>query len=96
MILSVLTNIFGVSAFVTSMIGIVPQIWKSFRTKSTCDISMLMLVNYFVCSVSWLGYGILSKTGYVILSNVFGTTTTLIAILQKLHYDGRKKCDSSK
>ncbi len=89
--IAILTNIFGGAAFVTSMIGIVPQIWKSFRIKSTCDISMLMLINYFICSASWLGYGILTKAGYVILSNIFGVLTTFTAIMQKLYYDRKKK-----
>jgi MtN3 and saliva related transmembrane protein len=82
-----LVNFFGIIAFITSMIGVLPQIYKCYKTKSSKDISMIMMINFFICSSAWLGYGILSGAGYVILSNVFGVFVTGIAIYQKIHYD---------
>jgi MtN3 and saliva related transmembrane protein len=86
-----LINFFGVIAFITSMIGVLPQIYKSFKTKSCSDVSMLMMINFFICSFSWLFYGILTKSLYVILSNIFGSFITFFAILQKMHYDKKTK-----
>jgi MtN3 and saliva related transmembrane protein len=82
-----LINFFGIIAFITSMVGVLPQIYKSFRTKSCKDVSMIMMINFFICSASWLGYGLLTKTSYVILSNVFGVLITSLAIYQKIYYD---------
>ena len=70
-----------------TMIGVWPQIYKSFMTKSTSDVSMLMLINYFICSAAWLAYGGLTSAIYVIISNIFGVVTVGVAIWQKLHYD---------
>lgn len=80
-------NFFGTIALITSIIGLLPQIYKSFKTKSTNDISMIMLLNYFVCSVSWIVYGICTNSSFVIWSNIVGLITSLISIIQKKHYD---------
>ncbi len=87
-----LINFFGILAFITSIIGVLPQIYKSYKTKSCSDVSMIMMINFFFCSFSWLCYGILTLTLYVILSNVFGTIVTFVAIIQKIIYD-KKNCN---
>ncbi|MDO4975500.1 MAG: SemiSWEET family transporter [Alphaproteobacteria bacterium] len=80
-------NFFGTIALVTSIIGLLPQIYKSFKTKSTNDISMIMLLNYLICSISWIIYGTYTKSDFVIWSNIIGLITSLIAIFQKRYYD---------
>jgi MtN3 and saliva related transmembrane protein len=79
--------IWGTIAFATSLIGLIPQIVKSFQTKSTKDISFVMLLNYGVCSLAWIAYGWTTKSLYVIASNVVGLVTSLILVAQKSHYD---------
>lgn len=80
-------NFFGTIALVSSIIGLLPQIYKSFKTKSTNDISMIMLLNYLTCSISWIIYGTYTKSDFVIWSNIIGLITSLIAIFQKRYYD---------
>lgn len=80
-------NFFGTIALVTSIIGLLPQIYKSFKTKSTNDISMIMLLNYLICSISWIIYGTYTKSDFVIWSNIIGLITSLISIFQKRYYD---------
>jgi MtN3 and saliva related transmembrane protein len=86
-----LENFFGGAALITTIIGIIPQIYKAFKTKSTQDISMLMLWNCFACALSWLIYGLLTKSEFVIWSNAVGLIVAVISILQKRYYDGTKK-----
>ncbi|WP_264337847.1 PQ-loop domain-containing transporter [Wolbachia endosymbiont (group B) of Dolichovespula media] len=43
---------FGFIAFITSLIGLLPQVYRAYITKLTRDVSMLMLVNYLICSSS--------------------------------------------
>ncbi|MDR1034991.1 MAG: hypothetical protein LBL32_03610 [Holosporales bacterium] len=82
-------NFLGGVASITTIIGMVPQVYKSFKTRSTGDVSMIMLLNYLVCSVSWAVYGLFYMRGdrYVVLSNGFGTVVACISIWQKHHYD---------
>lgn len=79
----------GIVAFITSFIGLLPQIYKSLKTKSTQDISMLMLINYLFCSVAWIIYGGYTDSFFVLASNVVGLLTSFILILQKSYYDGK-------
>lgn len=79
----------GTIAFITSFIGLLPQIYKALKTKSTQDVSMLMLVNYLCCSLAWIIYGGYTDSMFVLSSNVIGLLTSLILILQKQYYDAK-------
>lgn len=81
---------FGTVAFITSFIGLIPQIIKSLQTKSTKDLSMIMLVNYLLCSFAWIIYGWTVESSFVIASNIVGLLTCLILIMQKFRYDAEK------
>jgi len=85
----VFSSVFGTLAMITSFIGVMPQIYKAFQTKSTQDVSMLMLLNYLLCSFSWLVYGLQNDLGFVISSNVVGTVVCLVSVLQKWYYDSK-------
>ncbi|HHF7366053.1 TPA: SemiSWEET family sugar transporter [Legionella bozemanae] len=79
----------GIVAFITSFIGLLPQIIKSLKTKSTQDLSMIMLINYLVCSVAWIIYGSSTDSFFVLSANVVGLLVSLLLILLKRHYDAR-------
>jgi MtN3 and saliva related transmembrane protein len=51
------------------------------------DVSMLMLVNYLVCSVAWMAHGGLTGDAFVLWSNVFGTVVAVVSIAQKRYFD---------
>ncbi len=87
---TILENFFGTLALITSIIGLIPQIYKSFKTKSTNDISIIMLWNYLICSISWIIYGYFSHSKFVVWSNIVGMLTSLISIIQKKYYDRKK------
>lgn len=79
----------GLLALVTSFIGLLPQIVKSFKTRSTQDLSMLMLVNYLVCSLAWIIYGSGTDSFFVVSSNIAGFVVSMLLILLKRYYDAR-------
>ncbi len=83
-----LENISGFLAFATSLIGLLPQIYKVHKSKSSNDISILMLINYSICSMAWVIHGILTGSDYVTYSNIFGLFTAIISIIQKIKYSG--------
>lgn len=80
-------SIFGAIALISSFIGLLPQSYKAFKTRSTQDISMLMLINYLLCSVAWIIYGLYSQAGFVVLSNIVGVVSCVLLIAQKRYYD---------
>ena len=82
-------EIFGYIASATAIIGLLPQVIKSYKTKSTDDISMPMLINYLVGSIAWIVHGMCVNSPFVVWSNVFGGIVSLVSIVQKLIYDNR-------
>lgn len=82
-------SFFGYIAFITSLIGLLPQVYKAYLTKSTIDISLGMLINYLVCSLAWIAYSYYEQTFIVLLSNLVGLVVCLISIMQKYYYDKR-------
>lgn len=80
-------DIFGAAALVTSIIGLLPQIIKSYKTKSTADISMIMIINYAVGSIAWIVYGSMTDAAYVVWSNALCLLSSLFLAFQKSYYD---------
>lgn len=86
-----LGEIFGYVALVSSIIGLLPQVIKSYRTQSTNDLSMVMLINYFIGSVAWIIHGISINSNFVVWSNILGGAFSLISIIQKIKYDNKSE-----
>lgn len=82
-----LEDMAGWLALITSLIGLAPQIYKAYISKSTNDLSMLYLINYFVCSLCWIVYGHLTHSLFVVYSNVLGMVSCIFLIAQKMRYD---------
>lgn len=80
-------EILGLLALATSIIGLLPQVYKTYTIKSAHGLSMIMLINYLICSVSWIGYGLYQGSLFVVLSNVAGFIISVTLIAQKYYYD---------
>ncbi len=52
-------DIIGFLAAFRSTVSLIPQIIKTFRTKSAEDVSFFMLVNFLMTSLLWLLYGLM-------------------------------------
>ena len=78
---------FGKLAMVTTLIGLIPQIIKAHRTKTMKDVSLFMLLNCWVCALSWLIYGICIASSELIWSEIFCLIVTTISVMQKISYD---------
>ncbi len=79
-------DIVGLVASLTSVIGFIPQMIKIKKSKSTHDISLLMLLNFFVCSVAWVIYGYCTSAFYVTLTNVISSFFCIVLIYQTFYY----------
>ncbi|MGE3919703.1 MAG: SemiSWEET family sugar transporter [Gammaproteobacteria bacterium] len=86
----IIQTIFGTIAFITTIIGLFPQVYKAIKTRSTEDISMLMLLNFLVCSIAWIIYGAYAHSFFVEMSNVIGFLSSLLLILLKYYYDSKQ------
>lgn len=70
----------------TAVISLLPQIIQSYKTKSVDDVSMLMLLNLTVASVSWTLYGALTADKPLLVTNLLLTVGSLILVVLKRKY----------
>ena len=81
--------IVGFIAAFTSTISLIPQIYQTYKTKSVEDLSMLMLINFTICSISWIIYGFLTNTTSVWITNVIMTISSIFMLIFKIKYKKR-------
>ncbi|MDZ4323083.1 MAG: PQ-loop repeat-containing protein [Alphaproteobacteria bacterium] len=79
-------DLIGIIASVTSVAGFLPQIYKNQKTKSVQDLSALMLLNFFVCSLAWVAYGGVMGSTYVLLTNVACLCACGVLLGQKMYF----------
>lgn len=74
-----------VAGFLTTA-SFVPQVWKTWRTRSADDISYGMLVLFLVGLSLWLVYGILLTSIPIILANTVTIALVIMLIAMKSHF----------
>lgn len=76
----------SIIASTTSIVSFIPQIVKTYRTKSAKDLSLLMLINFLICSLSWIAYGYLTGMWTVWVTNLIMTVFTAVLIGFKIRF----------
>jgi MtN3 and saliva related transmembrane protein len=80
-------TLLGLLAGTLTTISFLPQLLKTWRTKSAKDMSLPMLVSFCAGVSLWLVYGILLQATPVILANFITLILALIILGLKLKYD---------
>lgn len=84
--MEIFKSIVGLSATIIGTSIMVPQIYKTIKTKSVSDISWGMLVLYFLNCLLWLVYGILISAVPLIATNGIALCISILQILLKVKY----------
>lgn len=79
-------EILGLAAAVLTTSAYVPQVYKTWKTKSAGNISLTMYVAMFSGILLWLVYGIHINSFAMIVANIVTAILTLIIIFFKLKY----------
>src|SRR3989344_5483054 len=82
-------DIIGYIAGVFILLSIVPQIIKSYKTKSVKDISILMLISLIIGTLFWIAYGIMAQGMPVIVLNSIYLFVVSYQLFLKIKYDKR-------
>ena len=77
----------GSLAGTLSIVAYLPQVWKTYITKHSKDLSMKWLLITFGSQVLWFTYGILTGILPVILTSSSTCVMTSSLILMKRKYD---------
>ncbi len=79
-------EILGLVAGTLSCITFVPQIFKTWQSKSVKDISVTSFTIVVVSTAIWLAYGIIKNLPSVILTNVIVCISAIIMLVLKWSY----------
>ncbi len=73
------------AAFLTT-IAFLPQLLRIYRTRSSDDVSILMLVLFIIGLSFWIVYGFLSSSIPVLVANIVTLILNLLILLMKFIY----------
>ena len=79
-------EILGLLAATLTTASFLPQVYKTWKTKSTEGLSLVMYSVFFVGIVLWLIYGIHLKSIPMILANSITAVSSLFLVIMKLKY----------
>ena len=77
-------DIMGFIAGILVVISLLPQVIKSWKTRSTRDISIWRYIIYIIGLVLWITYAIIIKNAPVAAMNSFGLVLALIILGLKI------------
>lgn len=84
--MEILKEIIGLAATIIGTSLMLPQVYKSFKTKSVSDISWGMLVLYFFNCLLWLIYGLLIFSIPLMATNGIALCISILQIILKIKY----------
>ena len=88
--------IIGLLAATLTTTAFLPQMIKTWQTKSANDVSYAMLITFISGVFLWLIYGILTKDIPVILANAFTLVFNLAILYLKIKYGRNKEEEMAK
>lgn len=79
-------ELFGYAGMVTGVSFLIPQVYKTYQTKSVEDLSWGMLSIFFLNCVFWSTYGMLIGALPIVLTNVAALIVNITLITLKILY----------
>ena len=77
-------DVLGYTAAVFATGSFIPQVWKSWRTRSAEDISFLMLFLHITGMVLWGTYGFLLGAAPIVVANGVAILLDVVLIVLKM------------
>ena len=81
-----IANLFGYAGTITGVSFLIPQVYKTYQTKSVEDLSWGMLGIFFLNCMFWTTYGLLTNALPIILTNVIALVVNITLITLKVLY----------
>ncbi len=85
--MNIITQLIGYSAAIVGTSLMLPQIFKTIKTNKVEDISLMMLVFYFLNCLLWLIYGLLIKDLPITIANFIALIISIIQLTLKYRYN---------
>ena len=79
-------NILGYIAAILTTIAFLPQVLKTWRSRSAKDVSLVMMITFSIGVFLWLLYGLAIQAMPVILANATTLILALLIVILKIRY----------
>lgn len=79
-------NILGFAAAFLTTTAFLPQVLKVWRSRSTKDISLPMLITFIAGVTLWLVYGVMVKAAPIIIANAITLILNLLILRFKIKH----------
>ena len=84
-------DLFGFSAALLTTIAFLPQLYKTWQTKSAEDVSLIMLILFITGLICWIIYGSEIHSTPIVVANVVTFIFNLSILILKITYTKRKE-----
>lgn len=81
-----ITAVIGLTATCVSVISMLPQVIRCWRTKSTNDIALPTFMLMVTGSLLWFMYGVLQKDTIILVANFIVGSLAFSIVVAKLKY----------
>ena len=79
-------DLFGFLAALLTTIAFLPQLYKTWRTKSADDVSLVMLILFITGLVCWIIYGLKINSIPILIANIITFIFNFSILVLKISY----------
>ena len=83
-------DLFGFSAALLTTIAFLPQLYKTWQTKSANDVSLIMLILFITGLIFWIIYGLKIHSIPILVANIITLIFNFSILILKIAY-GKSK-----
>ena len=83
-------DLFGYSAALLTTIAFLPQLYKTWKTKSAGDVSLIMLILFITGLICWIIYGIKINSIPILIANIVTFIFNSSILVLKIIYRNAK------
>ena len=80
-------DLFGFLAAFLTTIAFLPQLYKTWKTKSADDVSLIMLILFITGLICWIIYGLKINSIPILVANVVSFIFNFSILILKLSYN---------
>ena len=84
-------NLFGFSAALLTTVAFLPQLYKTWKTKSADDVSLIMLILFITGLICWIIYGLKINSMPILVANVITFIFNFSILILKINYSNFKE-----
>ncbi len=84
-------DLFGFMAALLTTIAFLPQLYKTWKTRSADDVSLIMLILFIIGLICWIIYGLKINSTPILVANIITFIFNFSILILKIRYRKNKE-----